>query len=176
MAFPAGSFVIFTAQPYRPYVLNMLGERDYPAGVPQRLEDNASHALPMQMGVAFSQIDEPFEASLQKLTSIPYPNVSAPPSSPYIVLDTRVNASYALAFALFGEDADVYRSTESVDRDAVKVPAGSFVVRNTSQVQDALPGLLKKWPITIYGLSDMRGIATVALRKPRNASHDRKRR
>ena len=48
--FPAGSFVIFVAQPYRPYVLNMLGERDYPAGVPQRLEDNASHALPIADG------------------------------------------------------------------------------------------------------------------------------
>jgi hypothetical protein len=166
MTFPAGSFAIFTAQPYRSYVLNMLGERAYPAGVPQRLEDNASHALPMQMGVAFSQINEPFEASLEKLISIPYPSVTTP-SSPYFILDARVNASYAVSVALLGENADVFRSTESVETDAVKAPAGSFIVRNSSQVQSALPGLLEKWPVTAHGLADMNGIATVALRMPR---------
>ena len=166
VTFPAGSFVILVAQPYRPYVLNMLGERDYPAGVPRRLEDNASHALPMQMGVAFSQIDEPFEAALEKLTSIPQPNVTAP-SSPYVVLDARVNASYAVAIALLREDADVYRSTESVESDDSVVPAGSFIVRNTVQVQNALAGLLQKWPVTPHGLADVNGVATVALRTPR---------
>ena len=96
--FGAGSFVILTAQPYRPYVLNMLGERRYPGGVPRVLQDNASHALPMQMGVAFSQIDEPFEVSLELLSGVPYPDVMAPPSTPYVVLDTRENAAYAVAF------------------------------------------------------------------------------
>ena len=164
--FPAQSFVIFTAQPYRPYVLNMLGERDYPAGVPRRLEDNASHALPMQMGVAFSQIDEPFEASLEKLTSIPYPNITTP-SSTYIVLDAQVNASYAVAIALLDENADVYRSTENIEKDTVKVPAGSFIIRNTSQIQNDLSDLLEKWHVTAHGLDDIDDIAKIKLRMPR---------
>jgi hypothetical protein len=164
--FPAKSFVIFTAQPYRPYILNMLGERDYPAGVPQRLEDNASHALPMQMGVAFSQIEEPFEASLEKLTTIPYPNVTTP-SSTYIVLDAQVNASYAVAIALLHKDADVYRSTENIEKDAVKVPAGSFIIKNTPQIQNDLSNLLEKWHVTAHGLDNIDGITTVELRMPR---------
>ena len=165
--FPAGSFVIFVAQPYRPYVLNMLGERDYPAGVPFRLHDNASHALPMQMGVAFSQIEEPFEASLELLTSIPYPSVMAPTTTPYIVFDARVNASFAVAVALLTEGADVYRSTGGIEGDDFQVPAGSFIVRNSSQVQDALPGLLEQWHASAYGLEDMNDTATIALRLPR---------
>ncbi|MFT4564416.1 MAG: hypothetical protein ACI88G_001752 [Woeseiaceae bacterium] len=166
VTFPSGSFVIFVAQPYRPYVLNMLGERAYPTGVPQRLEDNASHALPLQMGVAFSQIDEAFEASLEKLTSIPHPNVTVP-SSAYVVLDARVNASYAVAVALLREDADVYRSTKNVESDGGVLPAGSFIVKNTSRVQNALTGLFEKWPVTPHGLADVNGIATVELRLPR---------
>ena len=165
--FPAGSFVIFVAQPYRPYVINMLGERDYPAGVPQRLEDNASHALPMQMGVDFSQIEKPFEASLELLTSIPYPSVTAPPSTPYIVLDSRENASYAVAIALLGQDADVYRSTGSIEGNGFQAPAGSFIVSNTTQVQDALPDLLEESHASVFGLEAMDATAAVALSMPR---------
>jgi len=166
--FPVGSFVILTAQPYRPYVINMLGKRKYPSGVPSRLGDNASHALPMQMGVAFSQIDQPFEALLEKLTRIPYPNVNTPAlSSSYIVLDAEVNASYAVAIALLGEKAEVSRATDDIDIKTIQVPAGSFIVRNTSAVQRVLPGLLDKWHLTAYGLNNISGITSVPLRNPR---------
>ena len=165
--YPAGSFVIPVAQPYRPYVLNMLGEREYPAGVPFRLEDNASHALPMQMGVSFSQIDEPFEASLELLSGVPYPSVMAPPSTPYVALDARENAAYAVAFALLEQDADVYRSTATVTGDGFEVPTGSFIVGNTPQVQNALPGLLEQWHASVHPLADMDGVESVALRLPR---------
>ena len=114
----------------------MLGERDYPAGVPQRLQDNASHALPMQMGVAFSQIEEPFDASLEPLTSIPYPSAAAVPSTPYVVLDARVNASYSAAFALLEQGADVYRSTGAIEGDGFqrRRAVSSSVIRHRSKV------------------------------------------
>lgn len=167
MTFGEGSFVILTAQPFRPYVLNMLGERRYPGGVPRVLQDNASHALPMQMGVSFSQIDEPFEASLELLSGVPDPGVMAPPSTPYVVLDARENAAFAVAFALLERNADVYRSTGSVEGDGYQLPAGSFIVTNSSQVQDALPDLLQATHASVHGLADMNGIDSVALRLPR---------
>ena len=166
-AYPEGTFVIPVAQPYRPYVLNMLGERKYPSGVPRVLQDNASHALPMQMGVEFSQIDEPFEASLELLSSIPYPSAMAVPSTPYIVLDARENAAYAVAVALLEQDAEVYRSTQGIEGDGFHVPAGSFIVGNTSRVQDALPALQEQWHASAYGLADMDNTAAVAQRLPR---------
>ena len=165
--YPAGSFVIPVAQPYRPYVLNMLGEREYPAGVPFRLYDNASHALPIQMGVAFNQIDEPFEASLELLTEVPYPSPMAPPTAPYLVLDARENASYGVAFALLEQNAEFFRSTEAIEGDGFEVPAGSFIVSNTSQVQNALPELLDQWHASVHPLDDMDGIDAVSLRRPR---------
>ena len=167
MTFPDGSFVIPTAQPYRPYVLNMLGERRYPGGVPRVLQDNASHALPMQMGVAFNQIDEPFEASLELLTDVPYPSAMAPPSTPYVVLDAAENAAFAVAIALLQENADIYRATGSIDGDGFQVPAGSFIVSNSPRVQESLPGLLEEWHASVHGLADMNGIESVALRLPR---------
>ena len=167
MNYPAGSFVILVAQPYRPYVLNMLGEREYPAGVPFRLLDNASHALPMQMGVAFSQIDEPFEASLELLSGVPDPSVMAPPPTPYVVLDARENAAYAVTFALLELNADVYRATATVETDESQLPPGSFIVGNTPQVRDALPALLEQWHASVHPLADMNAAESVALRLPR---------
>ncbi|MDD9997832.1 MAG: hypothetical protein OXQ89_08825, partial [Rhodospirillaceae bacterium] len=88
-------------------------------------------------------------------------------TSPYLVLDARENASYALAFALLEQNADVYRSTGNIAGDGYDVPAGSFIVSNTSQVQDALPELLGEWHATVHALADMDDIASVALRLPR---------
>ena len=167
MNYPAGSFVILVAQPYRPYVLNMLGEREYPAGVPFRLLDNASHALPMQMGVAFSQIDEPFEASLELLSGVPDPDVMAPPSTPYVVLDARENAAYAVTFALLELNADVYRATATVETEESQLPPGSFIVDNAPRVRDALPALLEQWRASVHPLADMSGVESVALGLPR---------
>ena len=167
MNYPAGSFVILVAQPYRPYVLNMLGEREYPAGVPFRLLDNASHALPMQMGVAFSQIEEPFEASLELLSGVPDPSVMAPPPTPYVVLDARENAAYAVTFALLELNADVYRATATVETGESQLPPGSFIVGNTPRVRDALPALLEQWHASVHPLADMNGAESVALRLPR---------
>lgn len=166
-AFPEGTFVILVGQPYRPYVLNILGERKYPSGVPRALQDNASHSLPMQMGVAYDQIDSPFEVALDKLDGIPYPRVTVPTASSYVVLDARVNAAYAVAFALLGEDADVYRSSGAIEGGDFQVPAGSFIVRRTAQVEKVLPALLENWHVTAHGLDDLDGIVTVALRNPR---------
>ena len=91
----------------------------------------------------------------------------APTSTPYVVLDSAENAAYAVAFALLQQNADVYRSTGSIEGDGFQAPAGSFIVDNSPQVQDALPALLEEWHASVHGLADMDGIESVATRLPR---------
>jgi hypothetical protein len=68
--FPAGSFVVKMAQPYKPYAWALLEKqkypdmRQYPGGPPESPYDNAGWTLPLQMGVACDQINEPFEVKL----------------------------------------------------------------------------------------------------------------
>ena len=53
------------------------------------------------MGVRCDRIRKPFTADLDKLTEIPAPALQAPDTqAPYILLDSRTNASYAVVFAL----------------------------------------------------------------------------
>jgi hypothetical protein len=173
-SYQEGTFVILMSQPYRPYVKGILEERkypdilQYPGGIAVSLLDNASHTLPLQMGVSFSEIKMPFEAKLDKLENIPYPTITPPPaSSPYIVIDSRVNASYSVVFSLLGENAEVYRTKDVFKGKGFRASAGSFIIKNTSQVQKALPALLEKWHLTAYGLDDITDIPKSSLRNPR---------
>ena len=60
--YPAGSYVVKTAQPFRPHVLDMFEPQDhpndfqYPGGPPIPPYDNAGWTLAYQMGVQFDRI------------------------------------------------------------------------------------------------------------------------
>jgi len=170
----AGSFVVFTAQPYKAYAWALLEKqkypdlRQYPGGPPVPPYDNAGWTLPLQMGVRCDQIDKPFEAKLVKLDAVPAPPVSAPGDGPaFVVLDPRVNASYAVVFALLKDKAEVWRSKGAVKGDGFSTAAGSFLIKNTPAVRKALPALLEKWKTSAHGLADAKGVEMAAVRNPR---------
>ncbi|MGC4251790.1 MAG: M14 family metallopeptidase [Sphingobium sp.] len=79
--YPAGSFVVRTAQAYRPHVLDMFEPQhhpldlSYPGGPPIPPYDVAGYTLAFQMGVAFDRLVEGFDADLQ-----PVPDLIVPPS------------------------------------------------------------------------------------------------
>jgi hypothetical protein len=73
-SYPAGSFVVLTAQAFRPHVLDMFEPQDHPnvvpyAGAPPTPPyDNAGWTLAYQMGVHFDRILEPFSGPFEKVT------------------------------------------------------------------------------------------------------------
>lgn len=172
--YPAGSFVVLLSQPYRPYAQALLEKqkypdiRQYPGGPPEPPYDNAGWTLPLQMGVRCEQIDYPFKADLAKLDEVSYPSITPPQATaPYIVLDSKKNASYSVIFALLKENAEVYRAKEHISSDTMHACTGSFIVKNTPQVQKSLPGLLEKWHIEAYELDSVDDIPKSPLKNPR---------
>ncbi|HUU52182.1 MAG TPA: M14 family metallopeptidase [Candidatus Heimdallarchaeota archaeon] len=172
--YPAGSFVVLLSQPYRPYAQALLEKqkypdiRQYPGGPPEPPYDNAGWTLPLQMGVRCEQIDYPFKADLAKLDEVSYPSISLPQATaPYIVLDSKKNASYSVIFALLKENAEVYRAKNHISSDTIHACTGSFIVKNTPQVQKSLPGLLEKWHVEAYGLDSVDDIPKSPLKNPR---------
>lgn len=173
--YPAGSFVVLLSQPYKAYAWALLEKqkypdiRQYPGGPPVPPYDNAAWTLPLQMGVRCDQIDNPFEARLEKLETIPVPALKLPVEAPYLVLDSRANASYAAAFALLKDKVEIHRLKTPLKLGKAEVAAGSFLVKNTPDVRKPLPGLLEKLRLNAYGL-DEAGFAAadkVSVRSPR---------
>jgi len=173
-AYPAGSFVVLMSQPYRPYVQTLFEKqkypdiRPYPDAPPIPPYDTAGWTFPLQMGVQYEKIHNPFKADLTKIEKVPYPSVDlSQKASRFVVLDSQLNNSYAIVFQLIKEKVEIYRSKDVIKRNGLTVAAGSFLIKNTPRVQKILPGLLKKWHIKAYTLEDITEIPKAPLIKHR---------
>ena len=100
--YPAGSFVVVTAQAFRPHVIDMFEPQDHPnvfpvpGGPPTPPYDNAGWTLAFQMGVQFDRIMEPFSGPFEKVTEWnvrPTPS-RRPNSAGSIVIDRHQNDAY----------------------------------------------------------------------------------
>ncbi|MEW6323014.1 MAG: M14 metallopeptidase family protein [Acidobacteriota bacterium] len=93
--YPAGSYVVRTAQAFRPHVLDMFEPQDhpndfqYPGGPPIPPYDNAGWTLAYQMGVKFDRILDGFDGAFEKLSGVQAPApgrvVDAPGAVGYVV-------------------------------------------------------------------------------------------
>jgi len=94
----AGTLVIPAAQPFRPYLLDLLEAQHYP-NLKEKPYDITGWTLPMQMGVTVDRIDEHFDASLDPVTEFrAHGSVSG--KGAVLLLDHRENDAF-LAMAFF---------------------------------------------------------------------------
>lgn len=74
--YPAGTFILYTAQPFRPHLMDMMERQHYPdremypGGPAERPYDMAGWTLPLQMGVKYVEADQPFQVRATKLDTI----------------------------------------------------------------------------------------------------------
>lgn len=130
--YPANSFIVKTAQAFRPHVIDMFEPQDhpndflYPGGPPIRPYDAAGWTLALQMGVEVDKVMEDFQGPF---TRIPYGEIQTPPAkalangSGYL-LDARNNNSFMAVNDLLKAKVKVYRTSTSVEG----LPTGSFYV------------------------------------------------
>src|SRR5690606_9971536 len=128
--YPANSFVVKTAQAFRPHLIDMFEPQDhpndflYPGGPPIRPYDAAGWTLALQMGVEVDKIYEGFDGPFER---IPYGEIQSPPAkklaegSGYL-LDARNNNSFMAVNDLLKAKIKVYRTSSMVDG----MPVGSF--------------------------------------------------
>jgi len=125
--YPAGSFVVFTAQAFRPHVMDMFEPQDhpnvipYPGAAPTPPYDNAGWTLAFQMGVQFDRILEPFSGPFEKVTDW---NVKPPQGRV-----TEVgNGDY---YMVGRETNDAFRAINRLLKQGVRVTAGppGFFIR-----------------------------------------------
>jgi len=122
--YPAGSYVIKTAQAFRPHILDMFEPQDhpndlqYPGGPPIPPYDAAGWTLALQMGVKFDRIHENVDGPFVKIPygaveSFPQTDIPTTVRAGYL-LSPEINNSFIVVNDLLNNGIDVYR----IDLDA----------------------------------------------------------
>jgi len=133
--FAAGDVVVPLAQPFRPFVKEVMEAQRYPVrhytpgGETIRPYDITSWSLPLHLGVTAIEVDvrsEELEGLLRPATA---PATSTPTVGAWgFALDPRDNATYAAIFEALGSGATVLRTSAPMTLDGVELPAGAFLV------------------------------------------------
>ena len=142
--YPAGTRVVFMAQPFRAYAKTLLEKQDYPVrrlsptAPPERPYDVAGWTLPWQMGVAVDRVEQSFEppifSRLHRATVPPgqlwgerkagFYVIDAPGTSGTLALNRLLDAGLSPSWLTFPREYNGYRYA-----------AGSLVVADGKRVR-----------------------------------------
>ena len=133
--YPAGSYVVKTAQAFRPHILDMFEPQDhpndipYPGAAPIPPYDNAGWTLAYQMGVVFDRVldgfDGPF-APINGFAKVPKPRVG--PAAAGYALSHSVNDAFAAVNRLLAHGEDVFTLRSPLSINGRTYDAGTFYI------------------------------------------------
>jgi len=148
--YPKGTYVIYTAQAFRPHLLDMMEPQSYPElkdanGNPKVPYDLAGWTLPLQMGIKVDRINTSFEVRTKSVDnlaiSMPKGNVSGNGKNGY-TLSANSNASRIAVNKLLAEGYDIYRTKN-----------GSFFIKNKKLNKEKINDLAAKYSLNFESSS-----------------------
>jgi hypothetical protein len=175
--FPAGSVVLLAAQPYRPFLVEMMERQRYPEvrQGPDTREifkpyDVTSWTLPLLMGVEWARVDLPFRADYEATTALRWHETPArAEDAPALLLPATSNESYAIVNQLLASGVKVERGVDTLRADVGGAPRGfapgAFVVpKEAKALVERLAGERR---VPVFGLATAPAGRRAALRAPR---------
>ncbi len=135
--YPAGSYIVKTAQAFRPHIMSMFEPQDhpddiaYPGGPPTPPYDAAGWTLAYQMGIQFDRILDPFEGPFEPISeamAVPAGRFEERPGAAGWVLDHRVNDSFVAVNRALKAGLDVYWLKDGLSLPPLELPAGAFFI------------------------------------------------
>lgn len=145
-SYPAGSYVIKTAQSFRPHILDMFEPQDhpddipYPGGPPTPPYDNAGYTLAYQMGVVFDRILDGFEGPFEKIMGLARPpagKVTAAAGATGFLLSHQLNDAFIAINRLLAAGEEIYWLKESFStEDKAYAPGAIFIPAKPSTLPE----------------------------------------
>ncbi len=114
--YPAGSFVVKTAQAFRPHVLDMFEPQDhpddiaYPGAAPTPPYDITGWTLAMQMGVKYDRIVEGFDGPFERVNGLTTPRpalISGAPNPQAYCIGHETNDAFIVVNRLLKAEREV---------------------------------------------------------------------
>ncbi|HSR42947.1 MAG TPA: hypothetical protein VLL48_12260, partial [Longimicrobiales bacterium] len=173
-SYPAGSYVAYAGQAFRPHLMDLLepqeypDRRMYPGGPPEPPYDLAGWTLPYQMGVRVDRIDEPFQARTAAVDrASPAPGTVSGNASWGWALSHRPNASALAVNRLLAAGDRVSWAGGAFDAGGARHEAGTILVEAGSGTGDRVRGLARELGLDFRGLSSAPGATSHRLSRPR---------
>jgi hypothetical protein len=181
-SYPAGSYVIKTAQAFAPHVHDMLEPQDYPndfqydGGPPIAPYDNAGYTLALQMGVEFDRILEGFDGPFEVLEGLAVPppgRVSNAGSAVGFLTSHAVNDAAVATNRLLAAGHAVYWLREPVSANGTTYPRGTIYVPNGASTMRMLEEVATDLGVSFDGVGAVPTSDALELRPVRIGLWDR---
>jgi hypothetical protein len=136
-SYPAGSYVVKTAQPFRAHVMDMFEPQDhpddipYPGGPPRPPYDVTGYNLSYSMGVKYDRLLDAFDGPFEKLVDVvkpPSPPVEATANVAGYFLSHEVNDAFIAVNRLLKAGDEIYWTKEAITVSGRAWPAGTMFI------------------------------------------------
>jgi hypothetical protein len=174
-SYPSGSFVVMTAQAYRPHVVDMFEPQDhpndfeYPGGPPQQPHDVTGYTLAFQNGLQFDRVLDGFTGPFQAL-----PDEIAPPRGQITgvgqagwLISHAPNNAFTLTNRLMKAGAQVSWLKAPVTVDGQTLPPGTLWVPATPASRKVVEGAVRTLGLNAHAADKAPAGAALVLKKPR---------
>ncbi|MBX6365007.1 MAG: peptidase [Gemmatimonadetes bacterium] len=161
--YPAGSYVIKTAQAFRPHVLDMFEPQDhpndipYPGAAPKPPYDNAGYTLALQMGVKFDRVLEGFDGPFEPIEGVgikpPAGTITGVSSPKGYLFSHEMNDAFVAVNRLLAAKRDVYWLKEPQTVGGKTWPAGTFYAPAASGVRAILEKVAAEKGVSFEGVA-----------------------
>ncbi|MCI0663966.1 MAG: M14 family metallopeptidase [Acidobacteria bacterium] len=135
--YSAGSYIVKTAQAFRPHVLDMFEPQDhpndfrYPGGPPIPPYDNAGWTLALQMGVKFERILDGFDGPFEKINGfakVPAGKVTTAANATGYLLSHEVNDSFIATNRLLKDNEEVFWLKQALTANGKTYAPGTIFI------------------------------------------------
>lgn len=172
--YAAGTYVIPTAQAYRPLVMNLMERQNYPdrrlyrGGPPEPPYDLSGWTLAMQIGANVVRVNERFTATTEPVQDSVLPGGEVRGTAGFgYALSRRVNASAKAVNQLLAQGERVSWAAADFTDGGNRHDAGTFVIERRSGTEQRLQTVAREVGVDFTALSTRPGGTLHALRLPR---------
>jgi len=162
-SYPAGSYVVKTAQAFRPHIMDMFEPQDhpndfaYPGGPPNRPYDITGWTLAMQMGVQFDRVFDGFDGPFVKIADVlppPADAITGPADPAGYLISHEINNSFVVANRVLKAGAEVYWIKSEQTADGKNIGTGAMWVPASATVRPVLEKAAKELGVPVYALAN----------------------
>jgi len=172
--YPAGSIIAYGAQPFRPFLEDLMEKQDYPdqyqypGGPPIPPYDLAGWTLPMQMGIEVIATTQSFKARTKEISTLePVPGEIIGGYGYGYLLSNKENNSYSAFNQLQQAGAEISLLAASAQFDKDVYGPGSFLIRSSAVIDAKVAALASELGLSFQGLTKDPGVSAVVVNKIR---------